>query len=299
MHQDSVDAVAKLPSAARDCLAQSRIGLERECLRVDPKGYIADTPHPAGLGAALTHPYITTDFSEALLEFITPPFTDVAQTLEFLELTHRFTYQHLGDELLWSASMPCMVVRGDAGVPIANYGHSNVGRMKHVYRQGLSHRYGRVMQAIAGIHYNYSLPHEFWLALYPHHQYHELRDTISDHYFGCVRNFLRYGWLVSYLFGASPVICKSFLPADVEGFESLDKGTLYLPHATSLRMSDIGYKTHAQDNLNIDYNGIDTYVESLARAIHNHHEPYAKIGVKVDGEYLQLNANILQIENEF
>ncbi len=299
MYQQSVDALAQLPSTAKDSLAQSRIGLERECLRVDPKGYIADTPHPAGLGSALTHPYITTDFSEALLEFITPPFTEPGQALDFLELTHRFTCRHLQDELLWSASMPCMVVRGDVGVPIADYGHSNVGHMKHVYRQGLSHRYGRVMQAIAGIHFNYSLPDAFWQALYPGHPYQGLRDAVSDRYFGCVRNFLRYGWLVSYLFGGSPVVCKSFLPADAQGFEFLDQGTLTLPFATSLRMSDIGYKNHAQDNLNINYNGIDAYIESLTRAINDPHEPYARIGVKVDGEYRQLNANILQIENEF
>ena len=298
MYQDSAEALARLPAAAAASLAHSRVGLERETLRVDPRGYIADTPHPAGLGSALTHPYITTDFSEALLEFITPPFMDSRETLDFLDLLHRFTYRHLGEELLWPASMPCMV-RGDASVPIADYGRSNVGRMKHVYRQGLSHRYGRIMQAIAGIHFNYSLPQEFWEALYPDLQYRELQDAISARYFGCVRNFLRYGWLVSYLFGGSPVICKSFLPAGAEGFKALDQGTWYLPYATSLRMSDIGYKNNAQDNLNISYDSIDTYVESLTRAIHSHHPPYAEIGVQVDGEHRQLNANILQIENEF
>ncbi len=298
MSLDSTLAVAQIPAAAADSLAQSRIGLERESLRVTPKGYIADTPHPLGLGSALTHPYITTDFSEALLEFITPPFTCPNQTQEFLELIHQYTYQHLDDELLWSASMPCML-KGDTNIPIANYGHSNVGHMKHVYRHGLSHRYGRTMQAIAGIHFNYSLPQEFWEALYPEQRGFHLTDTISERYFGCVRNFMRYGWLVSYLFGASPVICKSFLPENTEGFEALDDGTLYLPNATSLRMSDIGYKNNAQDNLNINYNSIDEYVTSLTKAIHTHHEPYAQLGVKVDGDYRQLNANILQIENEF
>ncbi len=298
MFQTSADAVAQLPAAAADSLSQGRIGLERETLRVDPKGYIANTPHPPGLGSALTHPHITTDFSEALLEFITPPFTNPTETLEFLELQHRMAYRHLGDELLWSASMPCMV-KGDASIPLAKYGTSNVGRMKHVYRQGLSHRYGRAMQAIAGLHFNYSLPQEFWQALYPELHQTKLRDAISERYFACVRNFLRYGWLVSYLYGGSPVICRSFLAQHIEGFESLDYGTLYLPYATSLRMSDIGYKNHAQDNLNIDYNSVDDYVDSLTRAINSHHEPYAQIGVKVEGEYRQLNANILQIENEF
>ncbi len=298
MYSQLKDVLAQLPAGASDRLALSRIGLERECLRVNPQGYIADTKHPYGLGAALTHPYITTDFSEALLEFITPPFADSDETMEFLEILHRYTYQHLKDELLWSASMPCMV-KSDSSVPLADYGTSNVGHMKHVYRRGLSLRYGRVMQAIAGIHFNYSLPQEFWRALYPARTDWELRDLISDRYFGGVRNFLRYGWIVSYLFGSSPVICKSFLPQGAQGFESLDDGTLYLPFATSLRMSDIGYKNNAQDNLNIDYNSIDAYVDSLTRAIHTRHEPYAQLGVKTADDYQQLNANILQIENEF
>jgi len=300
MYQDCLDAIARLRDAsAVRTLRESRIGLEKESLRVDLDGHIAPTPHPRALGSALTHPYITTDFSEALLEFVTPPFADADETLSFLCHVHQFVYQNLDPEILWCASMPCMVSE-DAEVPIADYGHSNVGRMKRVYREGLSHRYGRVMQTIAGVHFNYSLPASLWRALNPKLKGRALQSKVNDGYFCCVRNFQRYGWLVPYLFGSSPAVCKSFLAGHaVEGFEQFDSGTLYLPYATSLRMSDVGYKNSNQAGLDIDYAGVDSYVESLTRAIETPYPDYEAIGVEVDGEYRQLNANLLQIENEY
>ncbi|MCK5365310.1 MAG: glutamate--cysteine ligase, partial [Gammaproteobacteria bacterium] len=140
----------------------SLIGIEKESLRVTGDGDIVQTPHPPALGSALTHRYITTDFSEALLEFITPPYVDMGDAMICMNDIHRFVYANLDDdELLWAASMPCKVA-GDASVPLAEYGSSNVGTMKNVYRRGLSHRYGRLMQAIAGVHFNYSFPQELW-----------------------------------------------------------------------------------------------------------------------------------------
>ena len=140
-----------------------RIGLEREALRVAPDGYISQIPHPVALGSALPHPYITTDYSESLLEFITPPLPAIEEVVGFLDDIHRFVYGHIGDELLWAASMPC-ILAGEASIPIAEYGRSNLGFMKHVYRRGLAWRYGRIMQVIAGIHFNFSLPDAFWAA---------------------------------------------------------------------------------------------------------------------------------------
>jgi glutamate--cysteine ligase len=299
MERDVTQTIERLHAAdAAPGLRDSRIGLEKESLRVTVEGHLATTPHPRGLGSALTHPYITTDFSEALLEFVTPPFADSDETLRFLEQLHQFTYLHLDDEVLWSASMPCMV-KGDDGVPIAEYGSSNVGRMKRTYRVGLSHRYGRVMQTIAGIHFNYSLPLAVWRALHPGLRPRALQARINEGYFGCVRNFQRYGWLVPFLCGSSPAVCKSFLGANTDGFQPFDAGTYFLPYATSLRMSDVGYKNSNQAGLAIDYGGVDGYVASLTRAIETPSPDYEAIGVKVDGEYRQLNANLLQIENEF
>ena len=148
-------------AGAAPTLRQIRRGIEKESLRVDANGMLSQLPHPPGLGSPLTHPSITTDYSEALLEFITPVKRSVAGVLNELEKTHRFTYQHLHQERLWVTSMPC-IVHGDDSIPIARYGSSNIGQMKHFYRVGLGSRYGRLMQAIAGIHYNFSLSDDFW-----------------------------------------------------------------------------------------------------------------------------------------
>ncbi len=277
-------------------------GIEKESLRISKDGFIAQTPHPKTLGSALTHPYITTDYSESLIELITPPFADVKDSLDYLHNIHQFVYEHLDNEILLGASMPCGI-DGDESIPIAEYGSSNIGRMKHVYRHGLWHRYGRTMQSIAGIHFNYSVPEALWPVLYKEKSSPlSLEQFINEAYFGLIRNFQRMGWLILYLFGASPAICKSFFnsrPALVAQFEAFDNGTLYHPYATSLRMSDIGYKSKNQANLKIDYNSIDGYVSSLSAAINTPYPEYEKIGTLVDGEYRQLNSNILQIENEF
>jgi glutamate--cysteine ligase len=290
----------KLLHASPDALTRgSLIGLEKESLRVTGDGDIAQTPHPAALGSALTNCCIITDFSEALLEFITPPIADMREALTYMDDIHRFVYANLGDELLWATSMPCKVA-GDESVPIAEYGSSNVGTMKHVYRRGLSYRYGRLMQAIAGVHFNYSLPVPVWSA------YQKLlgkrgplKRFISDGYFALVRNFQRQGWLIPYLFGSSPGVCKSFLGNDAGHLDEFDSGSWYKPYATTLRMSDIGYKSKSQAGLRISYDDVDAYIESLTRAIETPFPDYEAIGVVVDGEYRQLNANILQIENEY
>jgi glutamate--cysteine ligase len=198
--------------------------------------------------------------------------------------------------------MPCGI-DGDLSIRIAEYGKSNIGRMKHVYRHGLWHRYGRTMQAIAGIHFNYSVPEALWPVLHQQTGSGLSLDAFTaDRYFGLVRNFQRIGWLILYLFGASPAICKSFFNSRPElknQFESFDSHTLYLPYATSLRMSDIGYKSKNQANLRVDYNSLSGYIGSLCQAITTPYPEYEKLGVVVDGEYQQLNSNVLQIENEF
>jgi glutamate--cysteine ligase len=274
-------------------------GVERECLRITPEGRLARTPHPQAIGSALTNAYITTDFSEALLEFVTPPQDYNWQTIQFLCDIHQFTMERIGDELLWPLSMPCRI-RSDAEVPIAYYGTSNIGRMKTIYRRGLSHRYGSIMQAISGVHYNYSLPDAFW----PLYQAlegarGELQEFRSAAYLAAVRNVRRMDWLLLYLFGASPALCKSFVQGRESGLDELDTATLYGPWATSLRMSDLGYRNDVQAELVVSANSLDEYIRDLSQATKLPRAEFARIGVKVDGEYRQLNANQLQIENEF
>ncbi|WP_457788617.1 glutamate--cysteine ligase [Pseudomonas sp. PL-6] len=280
-------------------LGQCLHGIERECLRIDQDGQLALTPHPQGLGSALTHAQITTDYSESLLEFITGTATDPAATLDELERIHRFAYAKLGDELLWSPSMPC-ALPDEETIPIARYGSSNIGRLKYVYRKGLALRYGKTMQCIAGIHYNFSLPEGLWqLQQQAEGDTQSARDYQSARYIALIRNFRRYSWLLMYLFGASPALDKGFMRGRPHQLQELDASTLYLPHATSLRMSDLGYQSSAQSGLTPCYNDLASYTDSLRLAVATPYPAYVEAGIKRDGEWLQLNTNILQIENEY
>jgi glutamate--cysteine ligase len=290
---------ALINSGEPEIIQGGRKGVEKESLRVTPDGRIAQTPHPRALGSALTNENITTDYSEALIELVSPTFRTSWELLQYLLDLHQFVYQHLGDELLWATSMPS-IIDGDGSIPIAQFGRSNVGRMKTVYREGLGVRYGRMMQAISGVHYNYSFPVSMWE---PWADLVQSRvrgqQFISERYFHLLRNYRRHGWIVLYLFGVSPVVCNSFLRGRNVTLPRLSADTSYEPYATSLRMSDLGYRNRNQAGLSVSVNSLDEYVRDLSRAITTLHEPYEKLGVKVDGQYRQLNANILQIENEY
>ncbi len=274
-------------------------GIEKEGLRVDYSGSLSRENHPPGLGSALTNSQITTDFSEALLELITPALDAPEAAITFLEDLHHFTYLHLDNELIWAGSMPCRIPDA-ASIPIARFGTSNRGRLKHIYRVGLAHRYGKMMQTLAGIHYNFSLPDDFWEAFQQQQENRESLQTFrSSSYFKMIRNFRRHSWLLLYLFGASPALCDTFVKEKSHTLEKLDDQTLYLPYATSLRMSDFGYSPEVQSSLDICFNELKTYTDSLNKAIHTPYANYTEIGIKVDGKYRQLNDTILQIENEY
>ena len=292
-------------NALKSCTAPlfegNQIGLEKESLRVSHTGTLSLLSHPGALGSALTHPYITTDYSEAMTEFITPPFTRVKDSLAFLQNTQKFVYQNLENEILWATSMPC-VVAGESSIPLARYGKSNAGTMKTVYRRGLGHRYGRVMQVISGVHFNFSLAESFWPILQAVEEDKQpLQDYINSRYFDLIRNSQRMGWLVPYLFGASPAVCKSFLLGGSTTLAEFDESTYYEPYATSLRMGDIGYQNNKENESGIKacYKNIDSYISSLEWAINTPYEAYKKFGFLKDGLYQQLNYNILQIENEY
>jgi glutamate--cysteine ligase len=274
-------------------------GVEKESLRVDASGRLSNRPHPRALGAALTHPNLTTDYSESLPEFVTEPLHSNWETLQFLCDLHVFAHQRLDGELLWPGSMPC-VLDADHEIPIAYYGTSNPGLLKTIYRRGLGFRYGRAMQAIAGVHFNYSPPVSLWPAYREHEGRSEsVEEFRSSQLMGLVRNYRRHAWLLSYLFGASPALCKSFKPNGHELLTELDRGTWHAPFATSLRMSDLGYRNKTQGRLVISANSLAEYIAALAAAVTTVEPRYEQIGVVVDGEWRQLNANILQIENEY
>ena len=283
-------------------LGQGLRGIERETLRVDAQGRLVLTPHPAALGSALTHEKITTDYSESLLEFITPACNDVEDVLGCLDEVHRFVYKRLDGERMWHASMPCILPE-EAAIPIGWYGTSHIGMLKHVYRRGLALRYGKKMQCIAGLHYNFSINEEVWELLRAAEGGNcgalTAQDNQSAHYIALVRNFRRYSWLLMYLFGASPALAANFLAGREHKLETLSEDTLYLPYATSLRMSDLGYQSNAQAGITPFYNTLDGYIQSLTAAVSQPYPAYEAMGTKQDGEWVQLNTNILQIENEY
>ena len=263
-------------------LSGLRRGIEKESLRVRPDGTLATTPHPVRLGSALTHPNVTTDFSEAQLELITGVHGSAEACVAELIAIHQVVYRAIGDELLWCASMPCQLP-ADEEIPIGRYGTSNVGRAKSIYRMGLAHRYGRRMQTISGIHYNFSLPGEL----------------SNEAYFGLIRNFRRYSWLLLYLFGASPAVCGSFVAGRSHELQRLSEDTFYLPHATSLRMGRLGYQSDAQSSLAVSYNNLESYAASLQEALTKPYPPYEALGIRDGDDYRQLATSLLQIENEF
>ncbi len=259
-----------------------RRGIEKESLRCTPGGALALSAHGVALGSALTHPHITTDFSESQVELITSVHAGVQDCIDELREVQKFTLQSMGDELLWVSSMPCELPADDA-IPLGQYGSSNVGQAKTVYRSGLGYRYGRRMQTISGIHYNWSLP-----------------DVSSQAYFGLIRNFRRHAFLLLYLFGASPAVCESFVAGRSHSLQVLHPGTMGLPYATSLRMGRLGYQSDAQSALAVSYNSLEGYAASLHQALTVPYAPYQAIGVQApDGHFRQLTTSLLQIENEF
>jgi glutamate--cysteine ligase len=187
-------------------------------------------------------------------------------------------------ELMWNSSMPCRLPT-DETIPLGRYGSSHSGRSKSVYRMGLGHRYGRRMQTISGIHYNWSLP-----------------GVSSDQYFALIRNFRRNAFVLLYLYGASPALCPCFVEGREHRLQPLGDGrhALYLPYATSLRMGRLGYQSDAQSSINVSYNGLDGYADSLHEALTRPYPAYEQLGVRnPGGDYNQLGTGLLQIENEF
>ncbi len=276
-------------------------GIEKEGLRADTNYLIAQSDHPRALGHPLTHATITTDYSEALIELITPVTRTREELLDSLRLIHQQVASHLDQEVLWPGSMPCRL-EGEQSIRIAEYGDSNIGKLKHLYRKGLGVRYGRIMQSIAGLHFNFSFSDTFWQTLQnkTDSQQLSLKDFKSQQYFALIRNFRRYSWLLMYFFGASPCLDKSFVAGKAHSLDPFDdQGSYYKPYATSLRMGDLGYHNNAQASLNICFNSLKNFTHTLNEAIHTPYPDYAAIGVKQDNEYIQINNNILQIENEY
>ena len=270
-------------------------GIEKESLRVKNNAQLSQSNHPKELGSPLTNKFITTDFSEALIELVTPTFNSVDEVYEFLLDLHIFTANAMeSDEVLWSNSMPCFI--GDESeIRVAEYGSSNIGKLKNIYRKGLRVRYGSIMQCVAGIHYNFSIDDDS-LRLFNKDLN---KETKSDIYLGLIRNFKRNFWFLLYFFGASPIFDKSFVSGRNHSIKNTNKSDLYDEYATSLRMSEVGYQSYHQKALDIKYNSLDSFIESLKKGIFEEYEVFKSLGLyDENNERQQISSGILQIENE-
>lgn len=275
-------------------------GIERETLRIKKNGNFSQNKHPFSIGSPLTHQWITTDFSENLLEFITPKSNKIDDVLSFLKDLHCFVASKIKNERLWPFSIPyCYDIQ--TNIQIAEYGCSNMGKIKNIYRRGLKNRYGDLINTVSGVHYNFSLPIKFWENYRKTNGKNNNVDYVSAGYLNLIRNYYRFGWIIPYLFGASPAVSSFFLKNKNQKYEfkKNQENIFYLPWATSLRLSNIRSTNQKIIDLNIMFNDLESYLQSLKNAIEKPSEEFINIGLKdKKGNFKQLNTNILQMENE-
>ena len=197
--------------------------------------------------------------------------------------------------MLWPFSMPPKI-RDESEINLGYYHQSNIGLLKHVYRRGLKVRYGPAMQCVSGMHYNFSIKPESLAILNKSNT----REVTDNTYLGIIRNFKRLFWFVLLEFGETNVVDKSFVRNRPHNLEELNSQDMYLKHATSLRMSEIGYQSKAQKNLNIKYNSLSNFLKKIKGAIT---DPFAEFEHKglmdLNKELHQISNGIIQIENEY
>lgn len=269
-------------------------GIERESLRVTQEGKISQSNHPKSLGSPLTSEDITTDFAEALVELVTPTFESAEELFEHLSLLHKFLYSEMEEEILWNFSMPC-AFQNEKEIKIAEYGDTNSGMLKHIYRKGLRLRYGSIMQCVSGIHFNFSLSVDSWDTLTNTPD----KSFVNEKYLGAIRNIKRNFWFLLERLGASPIAHESYLLNREHSLTKHGSNDLFLPCATSLRMSDVGYQSSMQNALKINYNNLDEFIDAIIKGINTPVKNFEEIGLLDElGVPQQISTGILQIENE-
>lgn len=267
----------------REELLKGNFGLERETLRVDGEGKLALTKHPEVFECKISHPYITTDFSESQIELITPILNTLEELYSFVNSLYDITVLELKDEYLWPQSMPCSIPEDDL-IPIADYGKCKSGEVASNYRKKLLKKYGGKKQLISGIHYNFSFNEELIKDLYKKigngETYRDFKDSI---YLKIVRNYLRYRWLLIYLLGGTTTMHETFGEKCVIDLDKISKDGFSNNGAVSYRNSECGYKNPI--DLYPNYNSVKEYVESVYKfiddkLIDNHKELYTQIRLK-------------------
>ena len=288
-------------------LIEGKFGVEKESQRVTASGDLALTDHPPVFGDKTENPRITVDFSESQIEMITPTFKSVSDVYKELNIINSEVENGIGEELLWPLSMPPKLPTEDH-IPIAKFSETEHGKHMETYRKGLALRYGKKMQMISGIHYNFSFGEELIDHLY--HKYGNRTDKrlfINEIHFALTRNFLRYRWLLIYLFGASPYCHSSYhsvinkeigiIRRCCHDCEDIIEN--FNQYATSLRVSRFGYSNTLKHNYNIYFNSLEEYSTKIRKMLATENKKYSKLGIYTNGNQIQLNGNILQKESEF
>ncbi len=230
---------------------QGSFGIEKEGIRVDEHEHLSLTDHPASFGDRSYHPYIQTDFSEAQLEIVTPPMTSLTEAFKWMSALNDVTQRTIKDEeYIWPFSMPA-VLPDTEQIPIIRVKDQN----EIAYREKLAVKYGKKKQLISGVHYNFAFSEDFISKLYEQQNEYASKQAVKDElHLKLARNFLRYQWLLTYLFGAAPFAHDSF-------FEE-EKGEVILKDPIrSVRNSRFGY--HNTNDIVVRYDEIDHYVDDI------------------------------------
>lgn len=231
-------------------------GIEKEGLRTTLDQKLAMTDHPKTLGSRSYHPYLQTDFSEAQPEIVTPPESSIEETYQFFIALHDVLHQSMAaDEYIWPFSMP-NILPEESEIPIIRV--ENQADID--YREQLAEDYGKKLQTISGIHYNFSFRDEFIQKLFEHQDiFDDFIQFKNQLYVKLASNFLRYEWILTYLYGAAPY-------AEAHFYER-ESGDLKAPetYLRSIRKSEYGY--HNDDEVVVRVDSAETYVADIERYV--------------------------------
>lgn len=234
-------------------LLQARYGIEKESQRVTLAGDLVHTDHPQNVGDRSFHPYIQTDFAETQLELITPVTESVDEVLAYLEAVHDVAQRSMNEnEMMWPFSMPPALPEKEEDIQIAKLErHADV-----LYRRYLAREYGKRKQMVSGIHFNFEygldLVHQLFLAQTEEASLETFKTRL---YMKIARNFLRYRWLLTYLFGASPL-------SEARYFDEEDRPK---EPVRSIRTSHYGYVN--KPDVQVSYESLTRYSEDLAENV--------------------------------
>ena len=267
-------------------ILQANFGIERESLRVDRQGKLAHTPHPSCLGARSFHPYIQTDFCEFQMELITPVAKSTTEARRFLGAITDVAGRSISkDELLWPLSMP----------PRINAQEIQVAQLENeferYYRNYLAEKYGTKLQAISGIHYNMELGKDLVEALFQESDQIDIIAFKNALYLKLAQNYLRYRWVITYLFGAAPVAEQGFFDQEVPEL------------VRSFRNSDHGYVN--KEEIQVSFASLEDYVSAIENYIEQgdliaEKEFYSAVrfrGQKVNRSFLDKGITYLEFRN--